>query len=296
MRGRYFPLLLVALLPLGFAGIWRLQQRIDVTLAGVEQEQDSLLLRSPKLMKLASMEFAPLLADVYWTRAVQYYGNKRLTRGKGLDLLWPFLDIATTLDPQLIPAYRFGSTFLSERQPAGAGHPELAVQLLERGIKANPDYWRLYADLGYVYYFDAKDYRKASQAFYQGSKNPQALIWMKVMAAKIAAEGESLGTSKFLWLEVYRTTNDPELKKNAENHLKDLQIDEDLAQLSGLSKEFERRTGHKPREMRELVEAGLLRGIPRDREGYPYVLDGEGKAQLNLNSPLLEDWLLKHRK
>lgn len=296
MKGRLFPLVLIALLPTGFAGIWRLQQHIDVTLAGFAQEEDSLLLRSPTLMKAASMEYAPLVAEIYWTRAVQYYGNKRVKQERGLNLLWPFLDIATTLDPQLIPAYRFGATFLGEKQPQGAGHPELAVQLLERGIKANPDYWRLYQDLGYVYYFDLKDYAKASQAFLEGSKNPNAMIWMKVMAAKIATEGESLETSRFLWTDIYRTATDPQVKKNAENHLRDLQIEEDQKQIDALSAEFEKRTGRKPRQMRELVEAGLLRGIPADPEGYPYVLDDDGKAQLNLNSPLLEEQLMQHRK
>lgn len=296
MKGRLFPLVLIALLPTGFAGIWRLQQHIDVTLAGFAQEEDSLLLRSPTLMKAASMEYAPLVAEIYWTRAVQYYGNKRVKQERGLNLLWPFLDIATTLDPQLIPAYRFGATFLGEKQPQGAGHPELAVQLLERGIKANPDYWRLYQDLGYVYYFDLKDYAKASQAFLEGSKNPNAMIWMKVMAAKIATEGESLETSRFLWTDIYRTATDPQVKKNAENHLRDLQIEEDQKQIDALSAEFEKRRGRKPRQMRELVEAGLLRGIPADPEGYPYVLDDDGKAQLNLNSPLLEEQLMQHRK
>ena len=42
------------------------------------------------------------------------------------------------------------------------------------------------------------------------------MIWMKVMAAKIAAEGESPETSYFLWMQVYQTTTDPQVKKNAE--------------------------------------------------------------------------------
>ena len=119
-------------------------------------------------------------------------------------MLWPLLDLTTTLDPNLLVAYRFGSTFLSEHSPRGAGQPELGIELLERGIQANPEYWRFYEDLGFIYYFELKDYAKASAAFAEGSKNPNAQIWMKIMAAKIAAEGESLSTSIFLWNEVYQ--------------------------------------------------------------------------------------------
>src|SRR5215475_518943 len=183
-------ILLVGLIP-GFVGVWRLQRGIDARRAELNQEQDELVLRSGPMLRFMSLEYAPLLADLYWTRAVQYYGNNSAKDQVKLNLLWPLLDITTTLDPNLIPAYRFGSMFLAEPPPRGAGQPDRAIELLERGIKANPDFWRMYEDLGFVYYFNLKDYKKASEAFLEGSKNPQALIWMKIMAARVAAEGES---------------------------------------------------------------------------------------------------------
>jgi tetratricopeptide (TPR) repeat protein len=280
--------LLWIVLPLGFAGVWQLQRQIDVQRAAFGQEEDELVLRSAKVTKVASMEFAPLLADVYWTRAVQYYGNKELQQSKGLDLLWPLLDIATTLDPNLLPAYRFGAMFLAQRAPVGAGQPDKAVQLIERGIRENPGYWRFYADLGYIYYFDLRDYAKASEAFLEGSKNPEALIWMKVMAAKIANQGDSAATSKFLWSEIYESTNDEMIKKNALDHLKLLKVQEDCDALDGLNEEFEKRTGHLAGRIRELVSAGLLKGMPADPAGYEYVIGKDGLAELNPKSPLVE--------
>jgi tetratricopeptide (TPR) repeat protein len=280
--------LLWILLPLGFAGVWQLQRKIDVQRAAFAQEQDEIVVRSANLTKLMSMEFAPLLADVYWTRAVQYYGDKHLRRMSGLDLLWPLLDISTTLDPNLLPAYRFGAMFLADKKPVGAGRPDLAIQLIERGIRENPDYWRFYEDLGFIYYFDLKDYQRAAQAFLEGSKNPQALIWMKVMAAKIATEGDSRETSKFLWSDIYHSTKDEMMKKNALDHLKLLRVEEDCEALAGLNDEFEKRTGHLAVRIRELVDAGLLKGMPVDPEGYAYVVGKDGLVELGPNSPLLE--------
>ena len=54
-----------------------------------------------------------LLADFYWMRTIQYYGrrdeaDKRPVRYKNLPTL---LDITTTLDPDLMDAYRVGSRF-----------------------------------------------------------------------------------------------------------------------------------------------------------------------------------------
>src|SRR5215472_1220028 len=156
-----FWLLPISLL-LGFGGIWNLQHTIDAETAGLHQEQDDLVIRSGPLLKVISLEYAPLLADLYWTRAVQYYGNKHKLRDNHIPELWPLLDLTTTLDPHLLVAYRFGAIFLSDPAPQGAGRPDLAIQLIERGIKENPEYWRLYEDLGFIYYFNLRDYQKAA--------------------------------------------------------------------------------------------------------------------------------------
>ena len=287
--------LLLLVLPLGFVSIWRLQHRIDAQRESLGQESDDVLLRSRKLVKVMSLEYAPLLADIYWTRAVQYYGNKHVRGQANLELLWPLLDITTTLDPNLLVSYRFGAMFLSQKAPTGAGRPDLAVQLIQRGIQANPEYWRLYEDLGFVYYFDLKDYQKASEAFLEGSRRPNAQIWMKVMAARIAAEGESFATSAFLWQDIYDSTADPSIKKNAKLHLQLLTVREDCKQLDALADEYAKRYGKHPTRMSELVWAGLVRGIPGDPLGFAYIFSEEGKAELNLDSPLLEQQLLIDR-
>ena len=285
-------LLLAAVLILGLAAAWTLQKQIDAEQAGMFLEQDNLLLQSGSLVKKLSLEYAPLMGAIYWTRAVQYYGEKHQLHAPGLDLLWPLLDITTTLDPNLLVAYRFGSIFLSDAAPRGAGRPDLAAKLLERGIQANPEEWRLYQDLGNVYYFDAKDYPNAAAAFEEGSKNPKAAIWMKVLAAKIAGEGRSLDTSYFLWRQVYETTTDEDIRKNAESHLRSLKVDLDLLELDRLLDEYEKQTGKRAKRISELVEAGLLKRVPIDSKGFPYVVGASGKAELNLNSPVLEEKLV----
>jgi tetratricopeptide (TPR) repeat protein len=288
--------LLAVFLVVGFVGVWQLQRKIDTLQKATRVEMDELSISSPTLVKRMSLEYAPLVAAIYWTRAVQYYGEKHRLHQRGLDLLWPLLNIATTLDPHLLVAYRFGSIFLSDKPPMGAGRPELGVQLLERGIQANPDEWRLYQDLGNVYYFDMQDYAKASAAFEEGSKNPKAYIWMKVLAAKIAADGESPETSYFLWQQVYDTATDPAIKQNAADHLVLMRAELDLKEINRLGDEYEKETGHRATRIAELVQTGLMKGVMKDPDGYPYVLGGDGKAEVNLNSPILEKMLLEKKK
>src|SRR5579863_8817975 len=83
-----------------------------------------LYLNSPKILKRASLGYDGLLADVYWTRAVQYFGSRRFSDGSEVNLLAPLLEITTYLDPHLIPAYEYGGFFLAPPPPNGAGQPE----------------------------------------------------------------------------------------------------------------------------------------------------------------------------
>jgi hypothetical protein len=279
---------LLLLLPVGFTGVWRLQRKINVTRDAMHQEEDEVLVRSPKLMKALTGEYSTLAADIYWTRAVQYYGGKRLGQDTNLDSLWPLLDLATTLDPQLLPAYRFGATFLSEPEPRGAGRADLAVKLLERGLEANPDFWRLNQDLGNVYYLELKDHQKAGQAYLDGSRKPGAAPWMKVMAARFLEQGESRGTAAMLWTEVYESSTDEALKENARINLQLLRADADIEQLNEIAKQFEARTGRLPHSVREMMQAGLIGGEPLDPVGHPYIIDVNGKAQISAKSPLFK--------
>jgi hypothetical protein len=275
-------------LPAGFTGIWKLQRNINVQRDAMRQEQDEVLVRSPKLLKLVTLEYSTLAADIYWTRAVQYYGGKRLGQDTNLESLWPLLDVATTLDPNLLPAYRFGATFLGEPAPRGAGRPDLAIELLQRGMKENPDYWRLDQDLGNIYYFELKDYSNAGQAYLNGSKKPGAGAWMKIMAARLLEKGDSRETAAMLWTEVLESSTDDSIKENARINLELLRSDEDIDHINEISAQFAGRVGRAPKSIRELIQAGLLGGQPVDPDGYAYEIGPDGKAGISESSPLFK--------
>ncbi len=269
---------LCAVLVVGLAGVWRLQHGIDAQLDSTHQEQDDLVLRSGPLVRAMSLEYAPLAANLYWTRVVQYYGNRHANQRANLDLLWPLLDVTTTLDPNLIVAYRFGGMFLSDSPPRGAGQPQRGIELLRRGIRANPEYWRFYEDLGFIYYFELHDYHNAAEALMAGSKVPGAMVWMKTAAARIAEKGESLEISAKLWSEIYNSTNEPSIKENAKVHLQLLRARADCGELNKLAAEYKKQTGRPPKEVRDLVKAGLLPGLAVDPTGVVYWFDLEGNA------------------
>lgn len=256
------------------------RQRTGATL------EEVLFISSPTLLKRMSLGYDGLLADIYWTRAVQYFGDK-LTRGsEHFDLLAPLLEITTTLDPHLLVAYEYGSNFLAPKMPGGAGEPQRAVKLAEFGIRNNPNEWHLYYELGFIYYMELQDYANAAEAFANGAKVPNSHQVMKIMAAKMAEHAGNIETARLMWVTTYQTTLDPNVKANAIAHLRALQVDEDVTILESLAAHYRDKTGHLPQSFSDLEAANMLRGVPVDPIGHTYKLMPDGRVEVRVPDDL----------
>ena len=281
---RFIRLLCGVLVAGGLLGLVPVQERIDGEKGIYGPVSDVIYMPSGKLLRRLSLGNEGLLAAIYWTRAVQYFGRRTLTKEARYGLLAPLLRITTELDPHLLIAYRFGAIFLTEKPPQGAGQPQAALELIRRGIVNNPAYWRLWQDLGFIYYWNLKDYRRAAQAFLIGSRQPGALFFMKAMAAKILAQGGDPRTSYDIWMELYEHAENDQLRSNAEMHLTAIRAAMAMKQLDEILARFEHATGHKARSFDDLVAAGWLRGIPVDSTGVPYQIGADGKTALGPRS------------
>ena len=244
--------------------------------------EDVLYISSPKALKRASLGYDGLLADIYWTRAVQYFGLRLHNQTGSYNLLAPLLEITTQLDPHLIVAYEFGASFLAPPPPIGAGQPDRAIQLMEYGIQNNPNDWKLYYALGFVYSMNLKDYPKAADAFERGSKVPNAHPFLRVLAAQMAEHAGDFNTARMLWSATYQNSQDKQIRANAVEHLRALRVDEDVTRLQQAVTRFGERTGRLPASMSELVSAEGLPGIPVDPDGHPYKLTPEGRVELRV--------------
>lgn len=242
--------------------------------------QEVLYIPSPKVLKRLSLGYDGLLADVYWTRAVQYFGSRHHAGARHYALLAPLLEITTGLDSHLTIAYEFGANFLAPKPPNGAGMPERAIELEEYGIRNNPDDWRLYYDLGFIYYMDLQDYAKAADAFARGSKVPGAHPFLKIMAAQMAEHSGELEMARLMWATTYQSTQDSNVKANAIAHLRALKVDEDVTTLERLVSLYREKTGHWPAGLFDLQAAGMLSAIPLDPLGNPYKLMPDGTVEV----------------
>jgi len=290
-----------AVLVLGGLSVWLQAERDRRPLATSDEEVLYLTRRAASRVVFTNRALA---SDLYWIRAVQYFGgHTRVAQQRALDplqpppalaadppvsfdLLYPLLDIATTLDPRFNIAYRFGAIFLSEQSPHGPGRPDLAVSLLEKGLKATPGKWQYWHDIGFVYYWNLHDYLKASEAFRRGADLPGAPWWLRSMAATMLAKGGDRDTSRLLWRQLYDTANNEYARNAARTKLMQLKAIDDIEQLQQAIDGFNARHGLPVTTWSELLAAGALRGIPRDPSGTPYRLAPGSRVDLSQNSPL----------
>lgn len=248
----------------------------------------TLWLQSPQAARRLMLVFTDLAADVYWIRAVVHYGGERRSSAEDgrYALLYPLLDMTTTLDPHFDVAARLGAIFLSEGYPGGPGRPDQAIALLEKGLRHDPTRWQYRHDIGFVNYWWIKDYKAAAHQFELASQMPGAPLWLRTMAAVTLIKGGDRAGARQLWTELYDTADVEWLRRAATNRLQQLQALDELDALRAVAARFRERTGRDPQAWSDLVRAGLLPGVPADPAGAPYALAAESGVTLAADSPL----------
>ena len=269
--------------------------------------------------KRLSLGFNGLVADWYWMRTLQYVGRKliafqevhdgRVYFGNLSDLelrlLPSLLKTSTQLDPQFMAPYEYGAMILPEI------NSDQAIELLDAGIAANPNAWRLYQHLGYVYW-QRHDYHKASEVYTAGAKLPGAPPWMAAIGARMKAEGGSRFAAGEMYQHLYDSSGDEAVRRMVEKQLLRLDSLDELDAIRRALQDFKTRNGRCAGSWREIgSELRALRveisrwnnpanvesrkvyhtfkldesGAPLDPSGTPYrLLDKDCDAELDLKS------------
>jgi tetratricopeptide (TPR) repeat protein len=253
-----------------------------------EQQKTSVMyVRSGPALRRLALEFDALAADVYWIRALQHYGGERLARSgtRGYALLYPLLDLTTSLDPYFTIAYRFGALFLSEGYPGGPGRPDQAITLLRKGISAQPAKWQYYHDIAFVYYWQLRDMEAAAHWFRQAAAQPNAPNWLEPVAATMLIQGGDRASARFLLQEI-RKSEEAWLQRMATRGLMQVDALDAIEQLEAIVKRFPPPAG-RPYSWEWLVQRNVLTGVPPDPSGEPFQLDPEtGAVRVSRRSEL----------
>jgi hypothetical protein len=264
-------------------------------------EDDAVYVTSGSALRRMAGAYDALAADVYWIRALQAYGGTKLrlqaepavpepppalaVEHTEYGELYPLLDITTSLDPRFNIAYRFGAVFLAEPYPAGPGRADLAIRLLQKGLRARPDKWEYMQDIGFVHYWYRHDYEQASTWFRRASDVPGAPWWLKSLAATTLAAGGDRRSSRIMWQAIRDSAEVEWLRQDADRRLAQLRA---LDEIDALQATVDRlAAGDPPPSGWAAVQAAQgWPGAPADPAGVPYRLGPDGRVTISPASPL----------
>jgi hypothetical protein len=240
---------------------------------GQMQQQALLYVNSAPALRRIMLSYDSLAADVYWIRALQHYGGDRLdkTKQRKYELLYPLLDITTSLDPYFTIAYRFGAIFLGEGYPGGPGRPDLAIALLKKGIAAQPTKWQYYHDVAFVYYWQLHDMTAAAEWFRKGAAQPGAPNWLEPIAATMLVQGGDRASGRFLLQQILKS-EEPWLRRMATRGLGQIDALDRIDFLTRIVRASPPAPGQ-PYSWDWLVRRRLLNDVPTDVSGVPLELD-----------------------
>lgn len=174
-------------------------------------QQERLYFPSGNFLVESTLGFREAMADYLWFRFVQYYGA--YSRGDNdfryFELL---IDGIIKLDPKFTEAYYFASLVYW----SSYGDIDNSINMLKRGILANPDKAKLPFQVGFIYYVMEHDYLRAAHWFEMAGKCPDATDKESRFAAFARYRAGDDRVSLELWKSLLQSTDS--------NHMKELAI------------------------------------------------------------------------
>ena len=169
-----------------------------------------------------------------------------------------------------------------------------AIDLTTKGIANNPDSWRLYQYLGYIYWKLGR-YDKASESYEKGSEIAGSQPFMKLMAASMTTHGGTRDTARAIYQEMLQSTGDEQVRITAKRRLGELDSLDEREAIDKVLADFKDKNGRCPGSFNEILSTLMKVHLPGDHEfslhmsnrlvdptGAPYLLDKD-KCEVKLD-------------
>lgn len=263
------------------AGAHNLQKWADThplpTPATLEQT-----LPSPDALRLLSLGFHSLVADIYWLRALSHFGSKRV-HAAGYPNLQALIERVVHLDPYFADAYFFAGCALSLK----GQNMQAAVDLLKQGRRYRPDDWRIAFMLGFNAYFFLGHYALGAEAIGHAAKLEGAPDVAGPLAMRLAAHGGEPEMGLQLAETLLGQVTGPRLVEMYQARRQKLLLELHLKHLNAAAKRYRERTGKAPEALPDLVGPGLLQRIPEEPLGGRFFVDDGGRVRTTSESKRL---------
>ncbi|MGH9866850.1 MAG: tetratricopeptide repeat protein [Candidatus Polarisedimenticolia bacterium] len=243
---------------------WRLEREHRQ----VSSSAQVLYLPSGRYLKVASLGFPELLADLVYIWSIQFYGNYAAAdRFRYLEHVYG--NVISELDPRYVDPYLVGSLIMSIE----ANDQKMALRLLDKGMAANPREWILPFEAGFICYDRLGDHARAAKYFEQAMRIEGSPAVIQRLHAEMYNKMGDRRTSLAYWREVLEQATTDYVKDVSWRHVHDLTIEVQLEDLRAAVQRYRDRHASWPPDLDSLARAGLLQDVPLDPDGKPYAYD-----------------------
>jgi len=233
-----------------------------------------------KAIRVASVGFDRVIADLFWVRTVFHVGDERTMHAgyPGLDRL---ANLVTDIDPQFDTVYVVMSGAIIALQ----GSPDAGIALLEKGTR-HSDYWKIYFLLGMNYFLERLDLAAAARHLQLASERGGP-PYLPLLASRLYLHGGERETALTFIRARLKEEQDPSTREALQKRYWNLWITRDLEGIDAAIAAFRAREARAPRDIEELVGSGDLKAEPRDPHGGRYRIE-VGRATTDLSYDELE--------
>lgn len=244
-----------------------MQNRYDSGIDYFGDRSTFVSLPSGKALKILSFGYGNLAADLLFIWSIQFYSSYNLTNR--FDFLERVYETITDITPQYKEPYIIGSLIMALE----AGNVPMALRLLDKGSRHNPEEYMFDQESGYYCYKYLKDFARAERYYERAAAKPGAPNFIKRMKAHLVYLRDDPQTAYRMWLDIYANARDTLERDSAFNHLYQIKAESDLGVLRRAIAAFRERSGRWPKALPDLVAAGLLPSLPADFSGRDYIYD-----------------------
>jgi hypothetical protein len=232
-----------------------------------------------KALRVLSLGFDRLVADLFWLRTVYYIGDDRSFRA-GYPAAERLAMLVTDIDPEFRTVYVLMSGALSGL----ARDPEAATRLLEKGV-AHVEYWKLHFLLGFNYFIERLDFPAAARQMQIAAGMEGSPVYLPLLASRLYAQGGDPETAIAFIRARLAEEQHEDTRKALEKRYWDLWITRDLRQIDRAIAQYRAGQGAEPTAIEQLVTAGLLERSPADPKGGAYrIVEGHATTELDFDT------------
>ncbi|MBI5286952.1 MAG: hypothetical protein HY878_05100, partial [Deltaproteobacteria bacterium] len=219
-----------------------------------------------------------LASDYLFLQALVFMGStlerQERPRVKEWEWRWMYnvLNASTDLDPYFLDPYYFGQAHLTWE----GNLVRETNTMLEKGSRYRNWDWMLLFYAGFNSFYFLHEDANASEYLMEASKRPDASPSIASLAARLAYKGKRTENAIIFLQEMIKRTEDEDIRKHYETRLEALK---GILFLERAVAFYKDRFGRMPDNLRELVDKGIIRGLPGDPYGGEFYIDKDGSIK-----------------